>query len=114
VSAYTYGLNPSDFHAHIEAFLGGRWILFDPTRLAPQSSFVRIGQGRDAADTSFATIFGSAVMNKMELSMQPIGRRRQRRLFSAAGLNTGLFVCADDVIIGPQWSALPFCSKKSL
>jgi hypothetical protein len=36
-----------------------------------------------------------------------IGRRRQRRLFSAAGLNTGLFVCADDVIIGTQWSVLP-------
>jgi len=71
VSAYAYGLNPPDFHAYIEAFLGGRWILFDPTRLAPQSSFVRIGQGRDAADTSFATIFGGAVMNKMELAMQP-------------------------------------------
>ncbi len=71
VSAYAYGLNPPDFHAHIEAFLGGRWILFDPTRLAPQSSFVRIGQGRDAADTSFATIFGGAVMNKIELSMKP-------------------------------------------
>src|SRR5260370_13145462 len=35
-----------------------------------------------------------------------IGRRRERRLFSAAGLNTGLFVCADDGIIGTQWSAL--------
>jgi transglutaminase-like putative cysteine protease len=71
VSAYASGLNPPDFHAHIEAFLGGRWILFDPSRLAPQSSFVRIGQGRDAADTSFATIYGGAVMNKMELSMKP-------------------------------------------
>jgi transglutaminase-like putative cysteine protease len=71
VSAYAYGLNPPDFHAYIEAFIGGRWLLFDPTRLAPQSSFVRIGQGRDAADTSFATIFGGAVMNKMELSMEP-------------------------------------------
>jgi hypothetical protein len=71
VSAYAYGLNPPDFHAYIEAFLGGHWILFDPTRLAPQSSFVRIGHGRDAADTSFATIFGGAVMNKMELVMQP-------------------------------------------
>jgi transglutaminase-like putative cysteine protease len=60
VSAYAYGLNPPDFHVYIEAFLGGRWILFDPTRLAPQSSFVRIGHGRDAADTSFATIFGAA------------------------------------------------------
>jgi transglutaminase-like putative cysteine protease len=71
VSAFAYGLNPPDFHAYVEAFLGGRWILFDPTRLAPQSSFVRIGHGRDAADTSFATIFGGAVMNKMELSMDP-------------------------------------------
>ena len=71
VSAYAYGLNPPDFHAYIEAFLGGRWVLFDPTRLSPQSSFVRNGQGRDAADTSFATIFGGAVMNKMELSMNP-------------------------------------------
>src|ERR1700730_6347569 len=69
VSAFAYGLNPPDFHAYVEAFLGGRWILFDPTRLAPQSSFVRIGHGRDAADTSFATIFGGAVMNKMELGM---------------------------------------------
>jgi hypothetical protein len=50
------------FTPNIEAFLGGRWILFDPTRLAPQSSFVRIGQGRDAADTSFATIFGAAMI----------------------------------------------------
>jgi transglutaminase-like putative cysteine protease len=71
VSAYAYGLHPPDFHVYIEAYLGGRWILFDPSRLAPQTSFVRIGHGRDAADTSFATIFGGAVMNRMELSMQP-------------------------------------------
>src|ERR1700693_655311 len=38
---------------------------------------------------------------------RPIGRRRQRRMFSAAGLNTGLFVCADDVIICTQWGTLP-------
>ena len=36
-----------------------------------------------------------------------IGCRRQRRLFPAAGLNTRLFVCGDDVIIGTEWSALP-------
>jgi hypothetical protein len=75
VSAYAYGLNPPDFHVYFEVLLGGRWILFDPTRLAPQSSFVRIGHGRDAADTSFATIFGGAVMNKMELSMTPADGR---------------------------------------
>jgi Transglutaminase-like superfamily len=87
VSAYAYGLNPPDFHAYIEAFLGGRWVLFDPTRLAPQSSFVRIGQGRDAADTSFATIFGGAVMNKMELSMQPSNGKRNYPEYTTAPIS---------------------------
>ena len=36
-----------------------------------------------------------------------IGRQRQRRLFSATGLNAGLFVGRDDVVIGAQWSAFP-------
>src|ERR1700730_2413966 len=70
VSGYAYGLNPPDFHAYFEAFLGGRWIVADPTRLSPQSSFIRIGQGRDAADTSFATIFGNAALTEMQLSNQ--------------------------------------------
>ena len=70
VSGYAYGLNPPDFHAYFEAFLGGRWILADPTRLSPQSSFIRIGQGRDAADTSFATIFGNAALTEMQVSNQ--------------------------------------------
>lgn len=70
VSGYAYGLNPPDFHAYFEAFLGGRWIIADPTRLSPQSSFIRIGAGRDAADTSFATIFGNATLAEMQLSMQ--------------------------------------------
>jgi transglutaminase-like putative cysteine protease len=68
VSGYAYGLNPPDFHAYFEAFLGGRWIIADPARLSPQSSFIRIGQGRDAADTSFATIFGNAILTEMQLS----------------------------------------------
>jgi transglutaminase-like putative cysteine protease len=70
VSGYAYGLNPPDFHAYFEAFLGGRWIIADPTRLSPQSSFIRIGEGRDAADTSFATIFGNATLTEMHLSMR--------------------------------------------
>src|SRR5260370_17853774 len=36
-----------------------------------------------------------------------IGRPRQRRLFSPAGLNTSLFFCPDDVIVCPPWIALP-------
>ena len=58
---------PPDFHAIFEAFLGGEWVLFDPTRLAPPERLVRIGTGRDAKDVAFATLFGPATM----LSMAP-------------------------------------------
>jgi len=39
-------------------FLGERWYLFDPTGISPPTGLVRIGTGRDAADVSFATLFG--------------------------------------------------------
>ena len=58
VSAYGWKLEPQDFHAVFEAYLSGRWYLFDPTRLSPPEGVVRIGVGRDAADTALATWFG--------------------------------------------------------
>ena len=72
VSGYAYGLNPPDFHAWFEAYLGDRWYLFDPTRLSPQNGLVRVGTGRDAADVSFATIFGAVQMTQMKLMMNHI------------------------------------------
>jgi transglutaminase-like putative cysteine protease len=52
-------LGPPDFHAYVEAYLGGRWYLFDPSGTAIPMGFVRLGTGRDAADAAFASIFGS-------------------------------------------------------
>jgi transglutaminase-like putative cysteine protease len=69
VAGYAYGLNPPDYHAWFEAYLGDRWYLFDPTRLVPQNGLIRVGTGRDAADVSFSTIFGAVQMNHMKLSM---------------------------------------------
>ncbi len=51
-------LGPPDFHAYVEVYLGHRWYLFDPSGTAIPMGFIRIGTGRDAADVSFATIFG--------------------------------------------------------
>ncbi|ASJ71458.1 transglutaminase-like domain-containing protein [Granulosicoccus antarcticus] len=65
VSGYAVNLNPPDFHGFFEAFLGGDWILFDATKLAPVSGFVRIGAGRDAADVAFATLIGQATLTSM-------------------------------------------------
>ncbi len=63
VTGIDYGadpaLGPPDFHAYVEVWLSDRWYLFDPTGLVPRSGLIRIGTGRDAADVSFATIFGS-------------------------------------------------------
>ena len=60
---------PQDFHAVFEAWLDGRWVLFDPTRLAPIDRLVRIGTGRDAKDVAFATIFGDVRMIRKELTV---------------------------------------------
>jgi transglutaminase-like putative cysteine protease len=58
VSAYALDLIPQDFHAVFEAYLGDRWYLFDATRLCPIDGIMRIGIGRDAADSAFASYFG--------------------------------------------------------
>ena len=65
VSGYAVNLEPPDFHGFFEAYLGGDWILFDATKLAPVSGFVRIGTGRDAADVAFATLIGQATLTNM-------------------------------------------------
>ena len=51
-------LGPPDFHAYVEAYLGGRWYLFDPSGTAIPMGMLRFGTGRDAADVAFATMFG--------------------------------------------------------
>jgi transglutaminase-like putative cysteine protease len=63
VTGIDYGsspaLGPPDFHAYVEVFLGSRWYAFDPTGISAPMGLVRIGTGRDAADVSFATLFGA-------------------------------------------------------
>ncbi|PWQ96514.1 transglutaminase-like domain-containing protein [Leucothrix arctica] len=68
ISGYAVDLQPPDFHGFFEAYLQGKWYMFDATRMAPLSGFVRIGLGRDAADASFATIVGSATLENMQVS----------------------------------------------
>ena len=52
-------LGPPDFHSYVEAYIGDRWWLFDPTGITPLTGLIRIGTGRDAADVAFATMFGN-------------------------------------------------------
>ncbi len=65
-------LGPTDFHAYVEAYLGNRWYIFDPSGLAMPMGFVRFGTGRDAADTAFATIFGAVTSTAPLISIQAL------------------------------------------
>ncbi|WP_375390253.1 transglutaminase family protein, partial [uncultured Amnibacterium sp.] len=61
VAVYAPGLDPMDFHAVAEAYVEGAWHVVDATTLAPRQSLLRIGTGRDAADTAFLTTIGGLV-----------------------------------------------------
>ena len=66
-TGYAYRLEPPDFHACLEAFIGRYLALFDATRSAPPNGLVRIGLGRDAADVLVCTVFGFARTSKQDV-----------------------------------------------
>ena len=75
VSGYaTFAEPPPDFHAVFEAYLGGRWEMFDPTGMSPLDQVVRLAAGRDAKDVAFATIFGPARMLAMSPQVSLVNR----------------------------------------
>ena len=81
VSCYALGLAPDDFHAVFEAYLGGTWWLFDPTRQALLDGLIRIGIGRDAAEVSFASMYGAAEPDSMRVfvtAADPAAPSRER------------------------------------
>lgn len=59
VTVYAYQLEPQDFHAVFEVYIGGAWYVIDGTRKAPLNGMIRIGTGRDAGDAAVATLFGA-------------------------------------------------------
>jgi transglutaminase-like putative cysteine protease len=69
-TGYAYHLQPADFHACFEAYIGTDWVLFDATRLVPLNGLIKIASGRDAADTAFANIFGNIIFNTMQVSCE--------------------------------------------
>lgn len=67
-TGYAYQLEPQDFHACFEAYLGNEWVLFDATRLVPLNGMVKIATGRDAADSSVANLFGNISFQSFTVS----------------------------------------------
>jgi transglutaminase-like putative cysteine protease len=75
-TGFDYGadpaLGPPDFHAYVEAWLGDRWYLFDPSGTAIPMGFVRLATGRDAVDAAFATIFGLVQSEAPVIQVEPV------------------------------------------
>ena len=63
---------PPDFHAMFEAYLGGRWELFDPTQMSAPHDMARIAVGRDAKDVAFSTIFGPVIAGPILPKIVPV------------------------------------------
>ncbi|MDX1580616.1 MAG: transglutaminase domain-containing protein, partial [Alphaproteobacteria bacterium] len=62
VTGYAENLPNPDFHACMEAYVNGRWKLFDPSRKIDPAELVRIGTGHDAAEASFCTIYSDEIV----------------------------------------------------
>jgi transglutaminase-like putative cysteine protease len=69
VSAYAPGVDPPDFHAVAELWIGGGWHLVDATRMACCEDLVRVAVGRDATDIAFMTVFGRAAFVAQRVSV---------------------------------------------
>lgn len=65
VTGYLFLLDPMDLHAWFEAFIGGKWYIFDATQQVVSGGRVVLAYGRDAADVATATYFGDIVLNNM-------------------------------------------------
>ncbi|MDE8652500.1 transglutaminase-like domain-containing protein [Novosphingobium album (ex Liu et al. 2023)] len=62
-SVYGIGVEPQDFHAVAEVFLDNVWYVVDATGMSSSGRIAKIGIGRDAADVSFLTSYGTVIMN---------------------------------------------------
>lgn len=91
---------PPDFHALFEAYVGGQWMLFDPTKMASLGNIVRIGTGVDAKDVAFATLYGAVQMDYMK----PLVRDHQAGGWSDFEVADG-FIGADRPPRGLSYSA---------
>jgi transglutaminase-like putative cysteine protease len=66
-TSYAYQLYPPDFHACFEAYVGGKWIIFDSTGLVPINGLVKIANGSDAAEVAVANFFGNTFCTYMNI-----------------------------------------------
>jgi transglutaminase-like putative cysteine protease len=60
-------LDPMDFSAWIEVYLGGRWIAFDSRNNVPRIGRIVVARGRDAVDTPLINSFSPHVLKSFRV-----------------------------------------------
>lgn len=71
-SVYAPGVDPPDFHAVAEVFLGDSWHLVDATGMASAPEMAVVGVGRDIGDVAFLTAFGPLEMVGQSVSVRAV------------------------------------------
>lgn len=71
-TGYAYALNPPDLHACFEAYVGGKWLFFDPTKLSVANGLVKIANGKDASEVAVASFFGEVNCTYMKIECHPV------------------------------------------
>lgn len=72
VSGYCLGLEPPDFHAWVQVYLGGAWHDVDATFDGVRPALVPIAFGRDAADVSMLTLWGSGICREQSVQVEQV------------------------------------------
>ena len=65
-------VDPMDFSAWMEVYLGGKWWAFDPRNNVRRIGRIVISRGRDAADVAMVTSFGPHILNHFRVWTQEV------------------------------------------
>jgi len=60
-------VNPMDFSAWFEVYLGGHWYTVDARHNPPRIGRIRMATGRDATDVAQSTAFRPAKLTRFEV-----------------------------------------------
>ena len=71
VVGYAHKLQVQDIHAWFEAYVGGRWFVFDGTNARTNGNRIAMAYGRDATDVAFVTQFGPLALTSLVVSVSP-------------------------------------------
>lgn len=72
-------VDPMDFSAWFEAYLGGRWHTFDARNNIPRIGRILMARGRDAADVALTTTFGRHVLENFSVTAYEISELEARQ-----------------------------------